>query len=279
MREGGLLYKTRDAFATAGRVLAHTPGKIARSATGAYATVKPKVAGGVTKAAGAAQGAGHFIGSQVNHGFVKTKDFMLGKPKTHEQAAGPDTSIAAAPAAASSLPISSAPPVAAAGVERPLHQRPTDLASAAASGPASSGSFQAQTPVPPVKAPELPRNLSSDPPRLEAHPERARLPYPLGEAPRAERLPAARKSQVRPVENAPLVIADGLLESITASPLAETNHRLLKDGATVYELQADPALDLNDYLGRRVEVVGTRSNEQVGRGQMVLCVIRIRALD
>jgi hypothetical protein len=106
------------------------------------------------------------------------------------------------------------------------------------------------------------------------------LPTPVGLAPAAQRCPAPVTTQVRSFEAGRLALFSGVLEPAFSSPYKGASHRVVQGSTTIaFLLEARPELNLAQYAGRRVEVLGVLSESSAGRGDQLLQVNAVHPLD
>jgi hypothetical protein len=106
------------------------------------------------------------------------------------------------------------------------------------------------------------------------------LPTPAGPAPEAQRCPATVITQVRSFEAGRLALVSGVLEPAFSSPYQGVSHRVVQGSTTVaFLLGARPELNLAQFSGRRVEVLGVLSESSVSRGDQLLQVSAVHPLD
>jgi hypothetical protein len=87
-------------------------------------------------------------------------------------------------------------------------------------------------------------------------------------------------TQVRSFEAGRLALVSGVLEPAFSSPYKGVSHRVVQGSTTVaYLLGARPELNLAQFSGRRVEVLGVLSESSVSRGDQLLQVNAVHPLD
>jgi hypothetical protein len=144
--------------------------------------------------------------------------------------------------------------------------------------PAAGGSVASQA-AQPAASPlvvHIPAPPDSAPPVCAA----PALPTPVGPAPEAQRCPATVTTQVRSFEAGRLALVSGVLEPAFSSPYKGVSHRVVRGSTTVaFLLGARPELNLAQFSGRRVEVLGVLSESSVSRGDQLLQVNAVHPLD
>jgi SH3-like domain-containing protein len=106
------------------------------------------------------------------------------------------------------------------------------------------------------------------------------LPTPVGPAPEAQRCPAPMTTQVRSFEAGRLALVSGVLEPAFSSPYKGVSHRVVQGSTTVaFLMGARPELNLAQFAGRRVEVLGVLSESTISRGDQLLQVSAVHPLD
>ncbi|MFH0939136.1 MAG: hypothetical protein V1899_07645 [Planctomycetota bacterium] len=104
------------------------------------------------------------------------------------------------------------------------------------------------------------------------------LPIPTDPAPVSHRLHPQHKAQVCNMETGNLISAEGIIENIAASSVNGVTYALVCDGQTLHWLNAREHLGLENFVGRRVMVTGTKL-QSVSANDSVLEVGSISAKD
>ena len=106
------------------------------------------------------------------------------------------------------------------------------------------------------------------------------LPEPKGPAPAADRLPTIERTRVYSFENAQLALLNGIVEPAPGAPFAGVGHRLVQEGKPICYLSSlRPAVTLEPFAGRRVEVLGIVSENVSGAEARLVQVCAVHPLD
>lgn len=284
-RSGGLVGKTKSTFVGVGHAIKGTPQKVAETTSGTYQMVAPKVTAPVKQGAGAvAEGGtyvGHTVSGGVKTGYTKTKEFFVGKSdeKKEEKAVEPKDQSSAAPAPSADPAALSERAGAGEDVSYEA-QAPDEIPASMIEASVNNVKNGIGNPEPTTERMAA-ADVAAAPAPSSSRSNQARegaLPVPTGAAPKAERLPDARASQVRP-QDGQFANAEGYLEPAAFAPVEGATHRLVSGGSTLYYLAAERSVDLDGLLGRKVSVSGAITSSSAAGGQQILTVGSAEALD